>query len=303
VKLAVLPVAIALLSGPAVAADDLETTFQSLKDAVTAKNAADVKKLALETHTLAYDVLCKPQPEAADEKDVWKSNNDYAKAADLYTEFALYSMAVQSPAATMIDLIAALEQQNPKSKYLSEAYGPYFVALNQTGSGAKIPAIAEKALPNQPENEDLLLFLADHAYTHKQPDRALAYANRLTAALNKHSKPEALSAGDWEHKKSAGLARGYWIAGVISGERNQYAAADKNLRAAMPLIKGNDAMLGPALFYLGFANYNLGKMTLNKAKVLEGQKFSEQCASIEGPFQQQAWKNAMIMKTEASNMR
>ena len=41
----------------------------------------------------------------------------------------------------------------------------------------------------------------------------------------------------------------------------------------------------------------------NKPKVLEGQKFSEQCASIEGPFQQQAWKNAIVMKTEAANMR
>jgi len=303
VKLAVLPLAIALLGGPAVAADDLETTFQSLKDAVGAKNAADVKKLALETHTLAYDVLCKPQPEAADEKEAWKSNNDYAKAADLYTEFALYSMAVQSPAATMIDLIATLEQQNPKSKYLAEAYGPYFLALNQTGAGAKIPGIAEKALPNQPENEDLLAYLADYAYSHKQSDRAQAYANRLIGVLNKHSKPEALSAADWERKKTAALARGYWISGVISGEKSQYAAADKSLRAALPLIKGNDALLGPALFYLGFANYNLGKMTLNKAKVLEGQKFSEQCAAIEGPFQQQAWKNSMIMKTEASNMR
>jgi len=303
-RLSVFGVAIVLLSGPAVvAADDLETTFQSLKDAVPKKDPAEVKKLSAETHTLASEVLGKPEPQSAEDKEAWKSNVEYAKAADLYSEFALYSTAVQSPAATMIDLLSTLEQQNPKSKYLNEAYGPYLVALNQTGAAAKIPALAEKALTSLPENEDLLLFMADHAYRNKQPDRAQAYANRLTAALNKHSKPEGLSAAEWERKKAAGLGTGYWIAGVIAGERSQYAVADRNLRLALPLIKGNNAMAGPALFYLGFANYNLGKMTLNKAKVLEGQKFSEQCAAIEGPFAQQAYKNSLIMKTEAGNMR
>lgn len=260
-KLSVLGLTIVLLGGPAVAADDLETTYQGLKEAVAKKDAALVKKLAVETHTLAYDVLCKPAPEGADEKEVWKSNNDYAKAADLYTEFALYAIAVQSPPATMIDLLSTLEEQNGKSKYLAEAYGPYLAAMNQTGAAAKIPAFAEKALANFPENEDLLLYLADLTFSRKQADRAQAYANRLTAALNKHAKPEGMSAAEWERKRSAGLGRGYWISGVVSGERNQFAAADKNLRAALPLIKGSDAMTGPALFYLGFANYQLGKRT------------------------------------------
>jgi hypothetical protein len=90
---------------------------------------------------------------------------------------------------------------------------------------------------------------------------------------------------------------------VIHGEKQQYMAADKDLRAALPLIKGNDAMMGPALFHLGVANYNLGKMTNSKAKVLEGAKFSEDCAKITGPYTEQAWHNASIMKTEASQMR
>lgn len=303
-KLSVLGVAIVLLGGPVVAAaDDLENAFQQLKEAEASKDAAQVKKLAVEVHKLAFDVLCKPQPESADDKEVWKNNNDYAKSTDLYTEYALYATAVKSPAAVMVDLLSTLEQQNAKSKYLDEAYGPYLMAMSQTGAAAKIPALAEKALANFPENEDLLLVLADHAYSHKQSDRAVAYANRLTAVLGKHAKPENLSPGEWERKRTAGLSRGYWIAGVISGEKNQYAAADKNLRQALPLIKGNEAMMGPALFYLGFANYQLGKMTLNKARVVEGQKFSEQAAAIAGPYQDQAWKNSMIMKTEAANMR
>jgi len=62
-------------------------------------------------------------------------------------------------------------------------------------------------------------------------------------------------------------------------------------------------MLSPTLFYLGLANYQLGKTTMRKAQVLEGLKFSEQAAAISGPLSQQAWKNAQIMKAEASKMR
>ena len=90
---------------------------------------------------------------------------------------------------------------------------------------------------------------------------------------------------------------------MIHGAKQQWVAADKDLRAALPLIKGNDAMMGPALFHLGMANYNLGKMTNSKAKVLEGAKFSEDCAKITGPFTDQAWHNAQVMKTEAGQMR
>lgn len=303
-KLSVLGVAIVLLGGPVVAAaDDLETAFQQLKEAEASNNAEQVKKLSAQVHTLASDVLGKPEPTSADEKEAWKSNADYAKSAELYSEYALFATAVKSPAPVMVDLLSTLEQQSPKSKYLDEAYGSYLAALNQTGATAKIPALAEKALANFPENEDLLLFLCDYAYRQKQSDRAAAYANRLTNALGKHTKPENLSAADWERKRTAALRTGYYIAGIVAGEKNQYAAADKNLRQALPLIKGSDAMMGPALFYLGFANYQLGKMTLSKAKVLEGEKFSEQCAAIQGPYQDQAWKNSMIMKTEAAKMR
>ena len=62
-------------------------------------------------------------------------------------------------------------------------------------------------------------------------------------------------------------------------------------------------MTGPALFYLGMANYQLGKMTMNKARVLEGAKFSEQSAAIPSAFADQARHNALVMNNEARTMR
>jgi len=297
-------VAVVLLAGPVVAvADTLEDKFQSLKVAVANRNAAQVKELVQEVFPLATAIMCEDPPQNPDEKEAWVQRVANAKSVGLYAEYALVTAAIGSPAATVVNLISTLEEENPKSQYLEAAYGPYLVALNQTGAAAKVPVIAEKALAYFPENEDLLLVLADTAVNHAQPDRALTYANRLVAALIKHPKPEGVSATEWDRKRNAGLGRGYWISGVIDGQRNQYVAADKNLRAALPLVQGNEPMLAAALFYLGMANYQLGKMTLNKARVLEAARFSQQCTTMNSAFADQARHNAIVMKTEADRMR
>jgi hypothetical protein len=302
-NLSILTLAVVLVGAPVpVAAADLESTFQSLKDAEAKGDAAQVKKLAVETGAMAKAAAAEAAPADADEKQAWTDRVKYAQDVQSYTEYALYAVAVKGPAATTVDLMSTLEEQNPKSKYLDQGYGTYLVALTETGASAKIPALVEKGLQNLPENEDLLLVAARNAQA-KQPDKALAYANRLVAAANKHTRPENIAAADWDRKHNISLEYGHWIAGVIHGEKQQYLAADKDLRAALPLLKGNDAMMGPALFHLGMANYNLGKMTNSKAKVLEGAKFSEDCAKITGPYTEQAWHNATIMKTEAGQMR
>ena len=303
-KLSVLSMLVLLVGAPAVGrTQDLDTTYQSLKDAEAKGDAAAVKKLAAETSALARKAAAEAAPEDASEKDAWTARVAYAKDVDLQAEYALVDVALKSQPATMVDLLAALEAQNPKSKYLDDAYANYLYALNQVGASAKIPAIAEKGLANFPENPDLLYFLTENARSSKQNDRAQSYANRLLAAFAKRPKPEGVSEADWEKKKSAMMGEGYRISGVVSGEKSQYAAADKNLRAAMPYIKGNNAFTAEALFYLGLADYNLGKMTMSKAKILEGAKFSDQCAAITGPYAEQAYKNSMIMKTEAGKMR
>jgi hypothetical protein len=296
--------AIVLLAGPAVAvADDLEDAVQNIKDAAAKKDAALVKKLAETIHPMTCEILEEAAPTSADEKKIWEERVKYAKSAQLFVESALAGTALASPPEVMVDLLSTLEQENPKSKYLDPAYGPYLVALDKTGAKAKIPSTAEKALANFPENDDLLMFSMETAVAKKQTDRALVYANRLTAAINKHGKPEGVPAADWDRKKNAELSRGYYMAGVISAEKGQYLPADKNLRAALPLLQGQPAMMGPALFYLGMANYQLAKMTLNKAKMLEAVKFSEQSMALDSPYADQARHNALVMKDEAARMR
>jgi len=293
-----------LAGGLAMAADDLDAKYQSLQEAVAAKNAPEVKKLALELFPMVEAALGEAAPKDDDEKKVWTSHIEHVKSVGVYGEYALFAIAITSPAPTLIEFVTTLESKNLKSQYLDQAYRPYLAALVQTGASAKVPAVAEKALANFPENADLLAVMADTALTRNQTDRALSYSNRLVAAVLKHSKPpEGAPAAEWEKRRSASLGRGYYISGAIYGERGQWVNADKNLRAALPLIQGNQAMTGPAFFYLGMANYNLGKMTNSKAKILEAVQFSEKSAAIPSAVADQARHNALVMKAEADRMR
>jgi len=285
------------------AAADMDETYTSLKKAVDEKNVEQVKALSATLFELTKPAIAAPAPASADDKKAWSEAVEHAKEVQGFGEYALSALAFQGPPATTVDLLSTLEKANPKSKYLDDTYGLYLVALAQTGQSAKVAPVAEKALANFPENPDLLMALANSALEKKQINNALTYGKRLVAALNKRAKPEGMNEADWQKKKDADLGRGYWIVGVISGDRNLYADADRNLRAALPLIKGNEAEMAPALYYLGVANYQLGKMTLSKARVLEGAKFSEQAAAIPGALQQQSYHNALVMKDEANKMR
>ena len=147
-RLPALAIAIALLAGPALYAGDLNETYEELQQAVAKKDPALVKRLVLEIHPLIKEDLAAPAPQGEEEKTTWGSHQDYVKGIAIYADYALYATALVSPPEVTADLIATLEQTSPKSKYLDQAYGTYMAALTKTGGGAKIPAMAEKALAN-----------------------------------------------------------------------------------------------------------------------------------------------------------
>jgi hypothetical protein len=295
--------AVLLVDPAAVAPDNFDELLANLKEAESRQDAALVKKLATETCVVARRITSAPAPATDEEKQVWTARVERARAAELYTEYALLNAAVHATPAVTVDLLSTLERQNPKSKYLAEAYGGYFVALNAAGAGAKVPAIAEAAIAHFPDNEDLLLVLANTAISRKQNDRAQKYSERLLTVLAKHSPPPGVNAAEWERKRTAAVGRAHWIAGIVHCDKTQYYEADKDLRAALPVISGDESMKASALFYLGLANYQLGSAMRSKAQILEAAKFSEQAAAIKGPLSYDAWRNAQIMKTEAAKLR
>ena len=293
-----------LAAGPAVLANELDDTFASLKEAEAKKDLALLKKLSAETSALAREEIGIAEPSNATDKDTWVKRVAYAKEVEAYSEYALYSAAVQSPAESAIDLLTALEEQNPTSRYLDEGgYARYFQALEQSGAGAKVVPLAEKVIKTLPGCGDALMVLANNALTKGQNGQALSYAQKLVSSTVKDTKPAAMAQADWDRKRATLLGRGYWISGMMFASSNNFYEADRNLRAALPYIRGNDAMSGPALFALGVANYQLGAQTNNKNRVLEAANFSEQASKIPGGHAQQAYSNTQAMRTAAAKMR
>jgi tetratricopeptide (TPR) repeat protein len=274
-----------LLSFAAVAADDIDGAYTELKTALDAKKgAAEIKPLAIAVLTFAAKT-----PDDAHAKEIAQQ-----------AEYGLLTTALASSPAEEVDLMGALEAGSPKSEYLASSYPHYLASLAKVAP-AKVGPVVDKALTNFPDNQDLLVAAANNALQRQQADRALAMARRAIAAHPK--KPEGISQGDWDHGQATVAGNMHWIAGVVQGSKNQFFECDKELKAALPLIAGNQPLLGTAYFYLGVCNYQLGSQIVNKAQVLEGQKYSEMSAAIPGPNQRQAYANVQSIKAAAAKMR
>lgn len=258
-------------------ADDLDDSYAKLKEAVEKKDADGVKAGAAATNKLAQAAAKAPQPADAAEADNWKQSVEHAKEVIEYTENVLAYTATQVEPAKTVELVDALIALNPKSKYLDTCAPAYLAALGKGGAAKQLEGM-KKIADGRPENEVALAALAEGLMS-KSPDNALRYANTLIRL------------------KGAGLTTGLYVAGVIYGAKNSFIDCDKDLKAALPQLKDN-YKLGIAYFYLGLANYQLGKQTMDKPRMQIGLKYSQQSAAIAGPMKDQAYHNVLAIQNE-----
>jgi len=264
----------------------IDVAYNNLK-AAEGKNDPDaVMKWSAETSRLARKEVASPKPGDG------KEQIDYAKQVDTYTEYSIYATELKSgDGAKVIALVESLEARNPDSPYLSKAYGRYLAALQQQGQNDKAGAAAEKEAQRDPSNEDVLAFLADYDRQKKDFDKSLTYSAKLVEIMQSKAVPEGMVDADWQKKKLKLLAFGLWIEGVSYNGKSQYAQADKALRAGLPLIKGEDQSQPRVWFQLGFADFELGKTTKNRAMMQDALKFSQQSAAMKSPDQTNAQNN------------
>lgn len=176
-------------------------------------------------------------------------------------------------------------------KYAEQVSGYAEYALYSASLGAPaataidlISTLEAQAPKSKYLTQDSYLAVANAAM-QSQPDRAVAFARKsLTAA--KGSAPE----------KAAGNA--HWIVGVIAANKSDFTTADKELRAALTGIKGNPAMEGAAYYFLGAADYRLGRQAMDRTLADQGIKYTLQATMISGQYQAMAVSAAKTMKAE-----
>jgi tetratricopeptide (TPR) repeat protein len=272
--------------------NDIEASLQTLKAAEAKKDPAVIVKWSASTSAMARKVMAAPKPEDETAEN-WKTETDFAKQVDGYTEFAIYKAAAESrdPKATIM-LVESLEQRSPKSEYMIKAADPLFLAYRQSNAPEKAVALAERILAVEQTSEDMLLVVADSYLQKKvEPAKVHAYTAKVEELMARKSKPEGVADADWTARKSTitGLAR--YMDGKQYYDETQFAKADTELRAALPLLGSNAALKPEVLFLLGFANFKL-------EKAQEAADFYKACAALPSPYQATATKNLAGIKAK-----
>ena len=282
----------------ALAQDELSSAYNDLKAATDAKKApAEIKKLA-ETALAAVKKNTGPAPADID-KDSWAARVKYAGEVQIQVEYIVYATALSAPAAQAVDLFGFLETSAPKSTYMGLAYPRYVQALQQSGQTAKVGPMAEKAVAAFPDNAQLLMMAADYEMNRQGADRALGYAKRASAILERRPKaPEGVAAAEWDRQNNSALGRAHYYAGVVYGSKHQWAECDKELRPALPLIKDNAAFTANTYYWLGESNYALGRQVMDRTQINQGMKYLEQAATMSGPYRELAGTRLRGMKQE-----
>jgi len=279
-------------------ADDLDAAHQNLKAAEAKKDPDLIRKWSNQTSQIAQKVIQSPQPADADEVDAWKKRVDFAKQLDTYTEYSLYSGAMQTQdPRKRIEMADALTSRNPKSQYLPALGELRFNSYRQLGDNAGALAAAEKMLETDQSKEDLLVFVANQYVEKKRdPDKVIAYSAKIVELMNTKPKPEGVSDDDWAKKKKTMSGLAHYMSGTTLFDQKKLAPADKEFRAALPLVEGNDQLKAATLFYAGLANYQM-------KNIPDALKFNQQCAAIKSPFQAKAAENARVMRQQGAGAK
>jgi len=279
----------------AIDADDLDAAHNNLKAAEAKKDPDQVLKWSAKTSELARKMVASPKPADADAAEDWNRRQDFAKQVDTYTEYSLYAAALQTTdAGKRAQLGEGLMARNPKSQYMRLVGDVTVNAYRQLNQNDKALAFGEKALEVDQSSEDILAFEANQYLEKKRdPDKVVAYSAKIVELMASKPAPQGVSEADWAKKKSTMSGLAHFMGGSTLYNQKKLAAADKELRAGIPLVEGNDPLKAATLFYAGLTAYDL-------KNIPDALKFNQQCAAIKSQFQAQAAKNVNVMKQQAA---
>jgi tetratricopeptide (TPR) repeat protein len=270
----------------------VEDAQQTLKAAEMKKDPDLVLKWSNKTAELAQQVVASPQPKDADEVENWKARVDYARQVNTYTEYSLYAMALATAdPAKAAALIEALQHRNPKSEYLAKSVDFLFNAYQKSGATDKALPFAQQVAATGNPNEEMLWALTDDAAKKKDGAKVHVYCARIVEVTTSKPKPEGVADADWAKRRNTFLELAYYTNGEQYYNEGKMAPADQELRKALPLVEGNEALKAEVLFYLGLADSKM-------EKAQEAYNFFKACAAIKSRFQAQATKNLTVLRTQ-----
>ncbi len=274
---------------------DMDAAYYALKAAVAKGDIAETQKWSARTSEAAHKITATAKAPANDDD---KHQLEYAKEVEEYADYALYVVALKAEPKQVVELVDTLIKQNPKSQYLPMISGSYFADLEKAGEGSKACPAAERMSGGGSKNAEAMLVAADCSLRAQKGAGVVTYGGRALEAIETRPKEEGESDADWAAKKAGIVGRANWYVGVGYSLEGKYGPANKALRAALPELKGDEQLRGMALFYLGLANYSMGKAVGDRGQMRQGLQFFQQAAAVANPMQDQASRNAKLVLAE-----
>ena len=278
---------------------DLDAAYDALQAAQAKGDAEAIRKYVALSWDLSTKTLKIAKPPDPDDVPDWAKQMEFAKEVMAFTEYVLSTEAIQeSDPRKKAELIQALETRNPQSKFLAQARNDRPRIDLASLPPEKAVLLAEKGLVDDPDNEDFLVTVANY-YMQREQDlpKVLTYSLRLLDLLPRKTKPDDLSAEEWEAKKAKYSGWANWMTGVIYAKQARYGLSDRYLRASLGNLH-EERLLAGAYFYLGYDNYAMAGELRDKGRAFEALKFDKLCVAIDGPFRESALKNLEVLRNE-----
>jgi hypothetical protein len=277
---------------------DVDSAFSGLQAAEAQKDTELIRKYAIACWDAGSKAALAQKPADADDVADWTKQIEFANQSLAYAEYVLASQAALEPnSRRKAELIQAVEQRNPQSKYLAAVKRN--IRVREEANPGQAFAMAERGLAEDPNNEDYLMRIANH-YMSREEDlsKVLTYSLRVLEVMDRKARPQGVTAEDWEKKKTRYTGGANWMVGVVYGKQARYGLSDRYLRAALAQIQDDAQLLAAAYFYLGYDNYALAGQLRDKGRAIEAAKFSKLCLAIDGPFQPLAQKNLEVLRND-----
>ena len=120
------------------------------------------------------------------------------------------------------------------------------------------------------KNAEAMLQAADCAWRASRASAVISYAGRATEALNTRPKREGVSDAEWASEKSALLGTALFYIGVGNALECGMAPRTRRCEPRCRPSRATAQLYAIRLFYLGLANYQLGKPIGDRAQMRQG---------------------------------
>lgn len=227
-----------------------------------------------------------PEDPTEDEEMIHQSAVDYANGVVQYTEWALSVGMTQSPPATQVQFMDALEELYPDSPYGTNLDDKRIVAYQQAGDVAGMVGAMERALSNSPGNEQYIYTLAEIALSQQNYEGANARSEQLIKLMEEKAAPEGTSEEAWEAHTKRFTALANYVIGTGHFQQGAWRTARRHLLQTVDPIKAEGGeRYGILAYMLGFCYV---KLDIAGDNIRQATRWMGEAASVPNPMQAQA---------------